>query len=151
MAEQLGFEERVRKTGAIDRHESARAAATRLVDHPGHDLFSHAGLADDQHLRIGSGGGLDVFAESPHRVASAQQQWGRSHVGRLRASDESQLLCSHVFLFVAKEIGAMATKAVIRPGPRYYPYEQTKFNPKRRKADKKSHQSSQSINVPAEM
>ena len=55
------------------------------------------------------------------------------------------------FYFVAKEIGATTTKAVIRPGPRYYPYEQTKFNPKRRKADKKSHQSSQSINVLAEM
>jgi hypothetical protein len=55
------------------------------------------------------------------------------------------------FYFVAKEIGAKATKAMIRPGPRYYPYEQTKFNPKRRKADKKSYRSSQRAKVLAEM
>src|SRR5262249_49863375 len=55
-------------------------------------------FADDEYLGVGSGGCVDVLAESLHRVAAPEKKGSRRNSVRgLSASNETQLLCSHWF------------------------------------------------------
>ena len=99
MSEQLGLEERVRESGAVDCHEVARPAAPGLVNHARDDFFPDAGFADDEHLGVGPRGCVDVLAEPLHRVAAPDEKRRRRNCVRcLGASDEtSALVQSRVF------------------------------------------------------
>jgi hypothetical protein len=45
--EQLRFEQRVGKTGAVDRHEVAMTPSSGLMDQPGNHFLADAGFSDD--------------------------------------------------------------------------------------------------------
>ena len=72
VAEEFAFEQLGRDRRAIDPDQRPVAAAARLVDRARHQLLAGAGLAGDQHRRIGWRDQLDLAAAS-----SGSRRFGR--------------------------------------------------------------------------
>jgi hypothetical protein len=73
VAEQLGLEQIVGESRAVDRLQPMRRAPAQLVDHPGNELLARAGRAEDQDGDIALGGGADPFEDDQHLVVGADQ------------------------------------------------------------------------------
>ena len=74
MTEQLRFEQRLGRAGAVDRDERVRTPAAGVVNEPRDDLFADSGFTDDEHVDIGARGGRDILAQPLHRLALAEQE-----------------------------------------------------------------------------
>src|SRR5262249_36790031 len=59
--EQLGFEQRLRQAGAVDRDERTLRPRASLVDRVRDQLFADAALSGDQHLRAGPRDAIDLL------------------------------------------------------------------------------------------
>jgi hypothetical protein len=74
VAEELGLQQGVRKSRAIDRDEGVTAAAAAFVDQAGHDLLADAAFTGDEDLRIGAGRMMNLFFNVPNGGAGTNQQ-----------------------------------------------------------------------------
>jgi hypothetical protein len=72
VTEQLGFEQRVGNTRAVDRHERARPTAL-LVDQTCNDVLPDAAFSGDKDLRIGSRRAVDLLLDIAERGACSDQ------------------------------------------------------------------------------
>jgi len=61
MAEQLGFKQRFRQAGAIDRHERCIASLARLMDQARDNFFPDTAFAGDQNFGIAARCADNVF------------------------------------------------------------------------------------------
>ena len=71
--EKLRLHQPFRQRRAIHAHESAVSPRALLVQRPRHQLFSHAALAANDHVRRGARHPLDRVEHVPHRVGGADQ------------------------------------------------------------------------------
>ncbi len=71
MTEELAFEQRLRKGGAVDRHEGLVAARAVAVDGLGHELLAGAALPQDEHGGVGPGDAGDELVDLLHGTALA--------------------------------------------------------------------------------
>ncbi len=62
VAEELGLEQRLGDAAAVDGDEGAADARALRVDQLRDDFLADSGLAQDEDLGLGAGGGLDVPA-----------------------------------------------------------------------------------------
>src|SRR6185295_16080855 len=81
-AEQLGFEQRLRDRGAVDRDEGLRCPRAQRVNRAREDFFARAALALQQRRRIRRRDLLDRSADLEHGVAR-----GADHAGELRRTE----------------------------------------------------------------
>src|SRR5690606_24117787 len=83
VAEQLGLDELARDGGAVDLDDGAGAAGALVVDPAGDELLARAGLAGDEHARLGrrhaGDGALDAL--DGRAVADDGRQLGGVGVG----------------------------------------------------------------------
>jgi len=76
VSEELGFEQRLRKSSAIDGNERPIAASTLTVYLAGDKLFAGTALAGNQHLCVGIGHSGDFFLQfGQSRTVSDQSGW----------------------------------------------------------------------------
>ncbi len=78
--EELALGERLGDGGAVDRHEGTCGAAAEGVHGARHHLLAGAGLALDQHVGLGAGGGAHQLPHLLHGGAPADQAGER--IGR---------------------------------------------------------------------
>src|SRR5262249_30085332 len=71
VAEELALEQAARERGAIELDERAVLAPTEPVDRVRDQLLPGAGLALDEHGRVGIGDRRHLLEDLPHRVARA--------------------------------------------------------------------------------
>jgi hypothetical protein len=64
MSEQLGFEERVGKAGAVHRDEPLWPPTAEVVNQARRDVFADSRFTFDQNGRVGSGSCLNIGAQS---------------------------------------------------------------------------------------
>ena len=81
VAEELGLEERLGQTGAVDGDEGLVGARAVGVDGARDELLADAALAGDEDLGVGAGDALDLLAQLQHLVAGSNQlrSFGISH------------------------------------------------------------------------
>ena len=72
VAEQLAFQQRLGQCRTVDGDERPRAVLRRLVDRPSHLLLAGAGLALDQHSRVGVADVADQLEDGVHPRVLAQ-------------------------------------------------------------------------------
>src|SRR5262249_15811760 len=73
MAEELGLEERVGQTRAVECHERSGIASASLMNQPRDDFFPDTRLAGDEHLRVGASGAMDVGLDRGDGIAPADE------------------------------------------------------------------------------
>ena len=73
VAEELALKQRRRQRGQVDRDERRRAARRVVVDGARDELLAGAGLAGDQHGRLGGSRPADELPDAEHRGAGADQ------------------------------------------------------------------------------
>ena len=61
VTEQLGLEQRVRKSRAVDRDERSASPRAAVVNETRHDFLADAALTRDQHLGVTSRRVIDFF------------------------------------------------------------------------------------------
>ena len=71
VAEQLGFDQRIRQRAAADLHERLLGPRRVVVDRAGDQLLAGAGLAAQQHGRVGPRDLRDLLVDALHRAAVA--------------------------------------------------------------------------------
>ena len=84
VAEQLRFEQRLRKTGAVHGNERSQTARALRVHRVGDQFLTDAALAGDEHLGVGPRDALDLLLR-----ARPSRCWFRS-IGRSRCSSSLQ-------------------------------------------------------------
>ena len=119
MAEQLGFEQRVGHAGTVDRDEASQASTSCRMNEPGDDLFADSGFADHEHVGVASSGGCDVFPQTLHLAAVAQEQLRRGNRGLIPPARDGFLWRHGRFVCWGRCPRESA----------YYSYRETKFNP----------------------
>ena len=67
VAEQLGFEQLPRQTGAVQVHKRLAGARRMPVEPARHHALSRSGFPQDEHRTVGAGHLRRLFAEAPHR------------------------------------------------------------------------------------
>ncbi len=73
VAEELALEERVGERAAVLRHEAALLARARIMDGARDEVLARAGLAGEQHRRVGLGDLLHHVEDALHGGARAHQ------------------------------------------------------------------------------
>jgi hypothetical protein len=73
MPEQLALDDRARQRRAVDDHERPRRARRRVVDRARGQLLARAGLAQDQHRRVGLRHARHLREQLAHRHAATDQ------------------------------------------------------------------------------
>ncbi len=69
VAEELGFEERLRNRRAVDRHKGLIAAPSLLMDRTCNNLLARSALSADQYIGLAVGNLSDQLGDSPNRGA----------------------------------------------------------------------------------
>jgi hypothetical protein len=73
VAEQLALDQVVADRAAVNDHEGRAGPPALLVNAAGQDVFAGAGLALEQHRRVGGGDVLEHAEQRAHRQAGAQR------------------------------------------------------------------------------
>ena len=68
VSEQLGFQQRIREPGAVDRDQRAPASSATLVDQSRDDFLADSALTSDEHFGITARGVIDFFVDT--RIAA---------------------------------------------------------------------------------
>jgi hypothetical protein len=74
VSKELGLEERLRQTGAVDRDEGTAAAGRFRVQCPGDEILADAALASHEDLRVAASGPEGEPKHFGHRRARADRQ-----------------------------------------------------------------------------
>ena len=85
VTEQLRFQQRVRKGGAVDGHERLPAPWPPLVQRPRDQLLAGAALAADQDGGVAGGDGVDPVHQPEHLRRAADDGLVGAVLGQLRA------------------------------------------------------------------
>ena len=98
MAEKLAVHQGFRNGAAVDADERPAAAGRAVVDGVGHDLFAHAGLAEQQH-------GTFQRRHLPHQVHDAlQAEFGAHHL----AAGQVEQLVLKITVVVGQQVAQLA-------------------------------------------
>lgn len=84
MSEQFGFDEGLWDSCGVNGNQRAAGPGTELMNRTGHQLFSGAAFARNQHRRIRPGHRSDQGVNLPHRLAGAYQLSGARAILKLR-------------------------------------------------------------------